>query len=241
VRFSLARIFALGKTALALILLSAGAAQPAAPPGANNTPTSDEKKAIDLVATSGGKAEIDPRLPADARVSAKFDSATDGVLAGLKKAPQIGALDVFNVTRCTDKGFAAFKDLPNLHKLTLGKSEMNGPRVASIAQCKELRVLYLAESGLNDAQLVSLKKLTRLEALDISDNPLVTDKSMASIKALERLQTLSLSKTSITDKGLMELKELDGLRALNVVGTKVTGEAAEQFADDMPNLRAVRR
>ena len=65
-RFSLARIFALGKTALALILLSAGAAQPAGPPSANNTPTSDEKKAIDLVATSGGKAEIDPRLPADA-------------------------------------------------------------------------------------------------------------------------------------------------------------------------------
>jgi hypothetical protein len=64
---------------------------------------------------------------------------------------------------------------------------------------------------------------------------------MATVKTLERLQALYLGKTSITDKGLMELKTLDGLRVLSVVSTKVTGEAAEKFADEMPNLRQVRR
>jgi Leucine-rich repeat (LRR) protein len=229
VRFSLAAILTLGLTALAL-------AQPT-----KITPTEDEKKAMALVVQSGGKAELDPRLAPEARVSAKFESATDGVLAALKKAPQIGALDAFDATRCTDKGFAVLKDLPNLRKLTLGKSEMSTGRVAAIAQCKELRVLYLAGSGLTDVELVTLKKLTRLESLDISDNPYVTDKGMASIAALDRLQMLYLGKTGLTDKGLQELKVLDGLRSLNVVGTKVTGEAAEAFADEMPNLRAVRR
>jgi hypothetical protein len=229
VRFSLAAILTLGLTALTL-------AQPV-----NKTPTEDEKKAIALVVQSGGKAEIDVRLSPDARVSAKFESATDGVLAGLKKAPQIGALDVFDATRCTDKGFAALKDLPNLRKLTLGKSDMSTGRTAALAQCRELRVLYLAGSGLTDAELVPLKKLTRLEALDVSDNPFVTDRGMASIKALDRLRMLYLGKTGLTDKGLQELKVLDALHSLNVVGTKVTGEAADAFADEMPNLRAVRR
>lgn len=228
-RFTLAVTFACALTATVL----------AQPP--NKKPTDDEKKAMDLVVQAGGKAEIDPKLPTAARVVAKFESATDLTLSNLKKAPQIGAIDVFDATRCTDKGFAALKDLPNLRKLTLGKSEMSGPRTVAIGQLKELRVLFLRDSGLTDAELGSLKKLALLESLDISDNPQVTDKGMSSVKALERLQVLYLGKTGITDKGLMELKPLEALHTLNVVGTKVTAEAAEAFPDDMPNLRAVRR
>ena len=230
-RFSLPGIFACALT-VSLFALSAKPADP---------PTDDEKKAIDLVVKSGGKAEIDPKLPASGRVSAKYESGNDTVLVALRKSPSIGAIDVFDATRCTEKGFAVLKELPNLRKLTLGKSEMTTTRVNAIAQCKELRVLYLAGSGLTDAELVGLKKLTLLEMLDISDNAQVTDRGMATVKALERLQALYLAKTGITDKGLMELKVLDGLRSLSVGGTKVTADAAEKFADEMPNLRAVRR
>ncbi|MBN9122835.1 MAG: hypothetical protein J0I06_27470 [Planctomycetes bacterium] len=228
-RFTLAGMFALSLTTAAL-------AQPA-----DKAPTADEKKAIDLVTKAGGKAEIDPRLPPEARVSAKFEAATDGTLGALKKAPRIGALDVFDATRCSATGFTALQQLPHLRKLTLGRSVISGPGANAIAQCKELRVLYLAGAGLNDTELAALKKLVLLESLDISDNPQVTDAGMASVQALERLQVLNLSKTGITDKGLAELKSLDGLRSLQVVGTKVTADAAEKFADEMPNLRTVRR
>ncbi len=228
-RSAIAITFVLGLTAAAL-------AQPA-----DKTPTADEKKAIDLVAKAGGKAEIDPRLPAAARVSAKFDAVTDATLANLKKAPQIGVLDAFDATKCSDVGFAALKSLPNLRKLSLGKSVMGAASVAAIGQCKELRSLYLAGCGLSDSELAGLKGLTLLESLDISDNPQVTDAGMATVRGLERLQGLYLAKTGITDKGLASLKPLDGLRALNVVGTKVTADAAEKFTDEMPNLRAVRR
>jgi hypothetical protein len=229
VRVTLVATFLFGVTAAVV-------AQPA-----DKTPTADEKKAIDLVVKSGGKAEIDPKLPADARVSVKFEAATDATLANLKKVTQIGALDVFNATKCTDAGFAQLKQLPNLRKLSLGKSVMGEASTAAIAQCKELRVLYLAGSGLSDVELAALKKLTLLESLDISDNPQVTDAGMATVKSLERLQVLNLSKTALTDRGLMELKPLDGLRSLQAVGTKVTAGAAEKFADEMPNLRIVRR
>lgn len=227
-RFAFTAIFALTLTAAAL-------GQPKAP-----APTNDEKKAIELVAKLGGKAEIDPRLPAAARVSAKFDAATDAMLAALKKAPQVGSLDIYDATRCTDRGLVALKDLPQLRKLILGRSEMSLPRASAIAQCKQLRTLYLAGSGLTDADLAGLRKLVLLESLDVSDNP-ITDKGMVHLKVLERLQALYLAKTGITDKALVELKPLEGLRSLSVGATKVTGDAADAFADEMPNLRSVRR
>ena len=224
-RFTLTGIFALYMTAVSFA----------------QNPSDDEKKAIDLVTKAGGKAVIDPKLPAAGRVSAKFESATNAVLTNLKKAPQIGALDVFDATHCTETGFSALKQLPNLRKLTLGKSALSAGSVNTIGQCTELRTLYLPSSGLTDTELAGLKNLTHLEALDISDNLQVTDKGMAIVKGLERLQLLTLGKTGITDKGLMELKSLDGLRTLHVGGTKVTGDAADKFADEMPNLRVVRR
>jgi len=207
---------------------------------ADSAPTDDEKKAIDLIAKAGGKADIDPKLPAPARVSAKFESATDVTLVGLKKTVAIGSLDVFEA-RVTERGLGALKDLPHLRKLTFGKSEMSAPKTAAIGRCKELRVLFLGDSGLTDASLAGLKPLTLLEALDISGNPLVTDKGMATVKGLERLQVLHLGRTGVGDKGLLALAGLDGLRSLNVTDSKVTADAAEKFADEMPNLRGVRR
>jgi hypothetical protein len=228
VRFSQPLVFALA--------LAPAFSQPA-----GNEPTAAESKAITAVEKAGGTAELDPKLPAGARVSATFATASDTTLRGLKAAPQIGALEVIDATACTERGLAVLKDLPNLRKLTLGQSAMTPQRVAEVAKCKELRTLYLAGCGLKDADLAVLKKLTRLESLDISDNPLVTDKGMAAVATLVRLQALYLGKTGVGDKGLAELKPLDGLRALNVNGTKVTGEAADRFAEEMPNLNTVRR
>ncbi len=206
---------------------------------AADTPTADEQKTIDAIAKLGGKGDIDPKLSSEARVSAKFEAVTDNILIGLKKLPQVGAVDTFDATRCTDKGFAALKELPNLRKLVVGKGDLNVAAVTAVGQCKELRHLALISCGVTDAELESLKKLTLLEHLTLSDNPKITDKGMATVKEFDRLQVLYLSKTSIGDKGLAELKPLDGLRTLSVKGTKVTGDAAEKFADDMPNLRKV--
>ncbi|QEG31134.1 Leucine Rich repeats (2 copies) [Gemmata obscuriglobus] len=226
-RFSLA-------AALPLALFSLAGAQPA-------DPTAEEKAAIDAIAKAGGKGEIDPKLAPTARVVAKFEAGTDAALAALKKRPQVGAVEVFDATRCTEKGLVVLKDLPELRRLALGKSDLTLARVNAIAKCKELRDLRLPGAGLSDPELAPLKALTRLEQLDLSENAQVTDKGMATVKTLERLRGLYLAKTGLTDKGLAELKGLEGLRSLYVGGTKVTADAAEQFADDMPNLRVVRR
>jgi len=208
---------------------------------ADDTPTPLERKAIDAVAKIGGNAQIDLKLAPEARVAARFDSAGDAALLALKKETLIGAIEVIDATRCTEKGLAALKELPNLHKLVLGKSNLKAAGASAIGQCPELRYLGLADSGLTDVDLANLKKLTRLEHLALSNNPRITDKGMQTVKGFERLRALYLANTALTDKGLVELKVLDGLRTLNVANTKVTAEAAEQFVDEMPNLRGIRR
>jgi hypothetical protein len=219
-----------------LLLLLCSLSAPAA-----DKPTAEEQAAIDYVARSGGKATIDPRLAPEARVSAKFEAISDGLLAGLKKHPKIGAIETFDATRCTEKGLAALKDFPHLRKLIFGKAALTPGGVAAIGGCTELRTLGLVNAGVTDGELAALKGLTLLEHLTLSNNPRVTDKGMSIVKEFGRLQALYLSNTSITDKGLGELKGLDALRTLHAGGTGVTADAAERFPDDMPNLRVVRR
>jgi hypothetical protein len=208
---------------------------------AADTPTAEEKAAMDFVAKSGGKATLDPRLSAEARVSAKFEAVSDGLLTSLKKYPQIGGLDALDATNCTKKGFTALKDLPNLRKLVVGKTYLSPEGAIAIGQCTELRHLAIVNGMVTDAELESLKQLKMLEHLALSGNPKITDKGMQTVKEFDRLKVLYLGNTSITDDGLKELKGLDGLRTLAVGATKVTQDAAEKFADAMPNLRTVRR
>jgi len=220
------------RAALLILLVSSVAAS------AQNR-TADETAAMTEIVRLGGKADIDEKLFFESRVVAKFENASDALLASLKKHPQIGGLEVFDATKCTDKGFAQLKELPHLRKLVIGKATLTPTGAAAIGQCKELRYLGLVGCGITDAEFVGMKGLTMLEHLALSENPQITDKSMATVKGFERLRALYLNKTAITDKGLAELKVLDGLRTLSVKATKVTADAADKFIDEMPNLRSV--
>ena len=103
---------------------SRSAARP--PLAAQPTPaaTVEEAKAIALIVKAGGEAAIDPTLAEGARVAAKFEAANDALLIGLKKLPQVGAVNVFDATACTEKGLLALKELPHLRRLVLSKSGM---------------------------------------------------------------------------------------------------------------------
>ena len=205
------------------------------------TPTAEEKKAIDAVEKAGGKASIDPKLAAEARVAAKFEALTDKDMIAVAHLKVVGSIDALDATKCTEKGFAALKSLPHLRRFVLAKSDLTPLRAQAIGQYKELRYLGLVDSGLTNVELAGLKSLTRLEHLSLSENPKITDTGMQTVKSFERLRDLYLANTAITDKGLAELRGLDGLRTLNLANTKVTADACDKFVDMMPNLRGIRR
>ena len=207
----------------------------------SESPTADEKKTIDALAKLGGKASVDVNLPAEARVVVTFTEINDATIAAVKKHAHVGGLTALDAKKCTEKGYAGFKELPHLRRLVLSSSVQTAKSVGLLAECGELRNLALPAAGLSDAELAPVKKLKLLELLDVSDNAAITDKAALTVKELERLEIFYFANTQISDRGLNELKGLDGLRAVYATNTKVTAEGAMKFADAMPNLRQVRR
>ena len=102
---------------LALLLLIPVAPLGAAPP----PPDAAEERAIALAVELGGTAKVDDKLDEMARVAVKLPAAGDVALRRLCKMPSVGAVEIFDATKCTEAGFASLKELPDLQSLVLGK------------------------------------------------------------------------------------------------------------------------
>ena len=88
-------------------------------------------------------------------------------------------------------------------------------------------------TNVTDSGLVHLKRLTKLELLNL-DGTKVTDAGLAHLSGLTRLLGLDLSNTKITDAGLVHLKELTKLEFLFLKGTKVTDAGVKKFRQALP-------
>lgn len=222
--------------------LAAGLALSVGLAAAQDPPTAAEQAARDACARmKGPSTAVDPDLRPGSRVVVRFEAADDASLKAVAKLPGVGAVEVGDASKCTEKGFAALKELPHLRRLVLNTSGLTNAEAARIAACKELRELVIPDGKLTAAGAADLARLARLEKLDLSGHPKLGDAAAGSLAKLERLEFLYLAKTAVTDKGLDQLKPLEGLRTLDLRGTKVTEEAARAFTDEMPNLRAIRR
>jgi hypothetical protein len=78
-----------------------------------------------------------------------------------------------------------------------------------------------------DADLATLKALTKLRRLAVLDAPEVTDAGLEHVKGLPELDDLYLGKTGITDDGLKHVAEMTKLRKLSV---RITAVGNKGFA-----------
>jgi hypothetical protein len=89
-------------------------------------------------------------------------------------------------------------------------------------------VSFHVGTKVTDAGLVSLKRLTQLQTLDVFDGD-VTDDGLKHLTGLSHLQTLNLSRTQVTDAGLKDLKALTQLQTLDLSDTQVTNAGLEDI------------
>src|SRR4029077_19745918 len=94
---------------------------------------------------------------------------------------------------------------------------------------------------ISDETFVTIKKLEHITELNLSKTN-VTDAEMERLNEPERgrfFLKLNLSSTAVTNAGLEKLSDLNLLMELNLIGTKVTPAAVERFKKDRaknPNL-----
>lgn len=137
--------------------------------------------------------------------------------------------------------------LPHLRELTLYQADLTGVRLDVLKRCSHLKKLDLSYSRIDSRQLRHLATLQELEELTLGGDKIeevdwaylcsripqlrkltlnrlhLTERHLASLGQLTRLETLDLTLSTTTDRGLAHLRPLVLLKELNLEATKVTG------------------
>ena len=109
--------------------------------------------------------------------------------------------------------------------------------LAPLNQLPFARRIRLDYTHLTNRGMASLQRLTRLEDLSLRSTK-VSDAGLAHLAKLRSLRRLDLSYTDITDAGLVHLKQLSSLESVDLDGTRVTPEGIHRLKQALPALKA---
>jgi hypothetical protein len=107
-----------------------------------------------------------------------------------------------------------------------------------LARLPHLRRIDLYGTGVTDAGLKHLEKLTELEVLEV--NGKVTDAGLMYLRNLTELRELYLYGTDITDAGLEHLTRLKRLRVLDLTATDVSAAGLAELQKALPDVKIER-
>lgn len=136
-----------------------------------------------------------------------------------------------------ESGLANLRAIPELNRLDLGNSKIDGSGLVHLKSLNKLSYLSLKHLRIDGAALRHLAGLTQLESLGLDDTP-VTDAAIAHLKCLTKLKVLWLNRSHVTDAGLRHLKGLKNLTKLDLSGTRIAGPGLVHLKD-LANLRFV--
>ena len=125
-------------------------------------------------------------------------------------------------------------------RVDLANTQVNDADLVHLKDLTSVQFLLdLANTQISDDGLVHFKKVTNLQTLFLNAT-LITDLGLEHLKGLTELQTLNLSGTEVSDAGLVHLKEVAGLETLDLSYTQVTDAGVNDLQEALPNLNVQR-
>lgn len=115
-----------------------------------------------------------------------------------------------------------------LHTAVLAGTGITDAGLAELSRLSELRNLTLQRTNVTDEGVASVARMRNLRQLDLSETA-VTDKGLAKLKGLQ-LRELFLWRLNITDAGVAHLREMKSLERLILDETRVTDAALADIA-----------
>jgi hypothetical protein len=148
----------------------------------------------------------------------------------------------FRLEGFTGVGFAAWRTLPALQKLTVAGMSMGDEGFAAIAQISTLRDLstwhtYQTEAGnahIATLPLTSLKVGQRLPQKGAP--PSFSDASLPTLATIQTLETLKLTEARLTLAALRELKKLPKLKQLHISECDIASVEVDALRGELPNV-----
>lgn len=198
----------------------------------------------------------DETLAHFAGLTALEDLGTDGIQvtdAGLKhlaNLPNLRTASFFHIAfpdkGFTGAGFAAFKSLPKLERLTVAGTPFNDKGMAAVAeltQLKEFRTWHTYQTQAGNEHLLKLTGLRslmlgqRLRQYGGKPNALsIDDTTLATLAKLKSLETLALDEVRLTHAGLARLKALPNLKKLTLQRADIPEADIAKLRADLPNV-----
>ena len=157
-------------------------------------------------------------------------------IGGLK---QLRGLVLQNCDNVTNVGLGQLKELRNLRVLVIDKSQVNDDGLESLAMLEKLEVLELDHADVHGPGLRHLAGLQELKLLSLRFCPL-DDSGMAHLACLPNLQRLYFYRTRLTDAGLSDLLSLKKLELLHLGKTPVTFAGANAFEKEFGQSPIIR-
>jgi hypothetical protein len=160
--------------------------------------------------------------------SVNFDvfgrGASDESFRSVADLNHVVSLDLTNAGRIPLESYERLKNLPDLRTLQLSRTSMNS----------DPRALYLS-----DDEVPWISGHHELVELSLDGNP-ITDKGLARLTDLPKLEFIDLGHTNVTDAGLMHLLAFPNLKTVNIDGPRITDAGITAFAIKRPEVEIIR-
>jgi internalin A len=155
-------------------------------------------------------------------------------LAGLKGLSVL----ILGDSLCS-QGLTQIAGHTRLTQLAIGGNGVTDAELIRVAAIKGLQQLTIHKSRVTGPGLASLVGLSSLTSLDLQDSAGVGDDGAEYLKKLSSIQTLGLGGTKLTDAGLDHLNGLKRLGRL-VVGREVTDAGINAIRQALPTIKVIR-
>ena len=149
---------------------------------------------------------------------------TDEFLGLCNRLEQLETLSVLvgSPTSIPDGGVSRLDTNSNLSKIKVIFTERSADDLSHLGKIKSLRSVELV-GAVTDDLIAHLVKLPRLESLTLSGSS-VTNNCLKHLRGLPKLSCLQLTRPGISDDGLPFIAEITSLRELVIRDSKLTGQ-----------------
>lgn len=145
----------------------------------------------------------------------------------------------------TGKGFAAWKKIPQLERLTVAGMSMGDEGFEAISQIRSLRQLRTWHTYRTEASNALIAKLPHLTSLKLGQRlprgkglpPSLSDASLPVLVQISTLETLEIGEANFTLKALKQLRALPTLKRLKIDRTYLSADEVKQLQAEFAGVK----
>ncbi len=173
---------------------------------------------------------------------------SDVGLAKLAEIPSLKSVAFFHLSfrmeGFTGSGFAPWKKLNQLEKLTVAGMSMGDEGFAAISEITSLQELRTWHTHRTQASHAMIAKMENLKSLKLGQRlphdktPVcLNDESLATVAKIESLETLDISEADFSLEGLRQLRSMPNLKRLRISVTYLEEATIETLRSEMPGVQ----